>query len=118
MKLNFIKSELTVPLMEDGTLEIVGKTQHQVLFRATGTMFLYDADLSRLTKESIQSDCVETGKTVVYFQYNLQGELRNPRKLLKSVRSRLMHAINDAHSKFEDEMNHLDWQMDKYLHVG
>ena len=46
-----------------------------------------------------------SGIAILIFEYSLRGELRNPQKLLKSVRNKLMQAVRRQQCEFEEEMH-------------
>ncbi len=96
MKTNVINSQFAIECFE-GSLEIFGKNNHNVVFILRGTSA---GDLIRscpnFCKNLITTNEIGDGighqRNVLIFEYRLQGELRNPRKLLKSVRNKLVQA--------------------------
>ncbi len=109
MKTNVI-SALAVQFGSDGTLEILGTKKEgysrgSVLFKVTGdkAQWLYHVQPD-FCKKSITSWLPDgSGKAVLIFEYNLRSELNNPRKLLKSVRNKLMQAVLARHKQFDAE---------------
>lgn len=92
-----------VEIQSEGTLSLVGKADGKAIFMATGIMWHGDEKLEGFVKNSItfnnlDAEGLAIGDAVI-FEYPIEGEIRNPRKLLKSVRNRLMKAILDAAEK-------------------
>jgi hypothetical protein len=89
---NVINSQFAIDY-HDGILEIIGKSQGAVVFRLCGHSV---SDLMRdqppFCKNAIFTNDVDSRKNVLIFEYSLREELRNPRKLLKSVRNKLVQA--------------------------
>lgn len=116
MKNNVINPSYQIEMQAGGILAIIGKTNHRVVFLASG-LFLYGGEnLEGFAKNPIFTRLLSDTGSAIIFEYNLQGELRNPRKLLKSVRNKLMRTINAAHSAFEDEMNQLEHEVSHAYH--
>jgi hypothetical protein len=103
MKTNVINSQFAIDY-HDGIFEIIGKSQGAVVFRLCGNSV---SDLKRdqppFCKNVIFTNDVDSRKGVLIFEYSLKGELRNPRKLLKSVRNKLVQAgFRNQHEEDED----------------
>lgn len=102
MKNNVIIPEsYQIPIQSEGTLSIIGKTWGKVVFMAVGVLLPNNADLDGFADNliifnNINAKCEET-ETSVVFEYTIDGPgIRNPRKLLKSMRRKLMKAIINA----------------------
>ncbi len=103
MKSNVIVSaSRQVQIQSEGTLAIIGQSCSRVVFMVYGitTIGLTVEDL-----ECFASNCVIVQHRlggmgeIILFEYSLRGELRNPQKLLKSVRNKLMRVIRDADTR-------------------
>jgi len=110
MKNNVITHSRMVQFGSNGSLEIIGKTKEfhdsgSVVFMAKGdmaqNMFYSPPDFCKKCITAWMPD--GSGIAILIFEYSLRGELRNPQKLLKSVRNKLMQAINIEHQKRETE---------------
>jgi hypothetical protein len=95
MKTNVINSQFAIDC-HNGSLEIIGVSTYRrssVVFRLMGDSV---SDLMRdqppFCKNAIFTRDVESRENVLIFEYSLREELRNPRKLLKSVRNKLVQA--------------------------
>ena len=95
----------------NGVLAIIGKTNSRVTCQVTGVN-TYDgitAAVNDFAKSCILTTSIETGYHVIIFEYNLRGELRNPARLLKSLRSKLVKAFDAVERQaLADE----DWAID------
>ncbi len=93
MKTNVIDSQFAIEVMSTDTLEIIGKNRSGVVFKLTGTTA---GELLRshpeFCRNVIHTEDIISGHNVLIFEYNLREELRNPRRLLKSVRNKLVQA--------------------------
>lgn len=98
-----------------GVIAIIGKTQNGITVKVTG--FDTCGSIAHLVnsfgKNCIETCCVESGKDLIFFEYNLRGELRNPQKLLKSLRSKLVRAGNIVQRQFDQEMSDQEHQIDQ-----
>lgn len=96
-----------------GKLGIIGQnTQSQsVMFVMTGVRYRFDMD--KVAKKSMWLPVPEGA---VIFECSLGEPLRNPRRLLKSVRSKILRAITREDMLFEQEMADLDQQMARAYH--
>ena len=120
MKTNVINSQFTIECFE-GNLEIIGKNNHNVVFILRGTAA---GDLIRscpdFCKNPISSHEIGEGngyqRNILIFEYRLQGELRNPRKLLKSVRNKLVQAGFRNSAEDEREFNEMYSMTDRQEH--
>jgi len=123
MKTNVIDSRLVIECFE-GNLEIIGKNNHNVVFILRGTAA---GDLLRSRPDFCKNpiSCHEIdkgnsyGRNILIFEYRLQRELRNPRKLLKSIRNKLVQAgfRNSAEEKREfDEMYSMSDRQEHEMH--
>jgi len=110
MKNNVITHSRMVQFGSNGSLEIIGKTKEfqnscSVVFMAKGdmaqNMFYSPPDFCKKCITSWMPD--GSGIAILIFEYSLRSELRNPQKLLKSVRNKLMQAINAEHQQRETE---------------
>jgi hypothetical protein len=116
MKTNVITNALTVQLDTDGSLEIIGVFPGKVVLKAQADC-LRAVPLSRIkfAKNMIvaNSPTVED-RPVLIFEYSLWSELRNPRKLLKSVRNKLMGAVRTTQTEDDssDELEDLSYFYD------
>lgn len=95
MKTNVINSQFAIEYF-NGHLSIIGASiygRSSVVFRLVGDSVI---DLMRdqppFCKNVIFTRDIESCENVLIFEYSLREELRNPRKLLKSVRNKLVHA--------------------------
>lgn len=95
MKTNVINSQFAIECF-NGSLSIIGVSTYRrssVIFRLTGDSV---NDLMRdqppFCKNAIFTRDVESLENVLIFEYSLREVLRNPRKLLKSVRNKLVQA--------------------------
>ena len=117
MKNNVITHSRMVQFGSNGTLEIIGKTKEfhnsgSVVFMAKGdmaqNMFYSPPDFCKKCITSWMPD--GSGIAILIFEYSLRSELRNPQKLLKSVRNKL---INAEHQRREIE--YFDTYVQPYL---
>ncbi len=93
MKTNVIDSQFTIEYHND-ILEIIGIVDcRAVVFRLSGHSV---SDLLRdqpsFCKNCIFTNDVHSRKSIFIFEYSLREELRNPKKLLRSVRNKLIQA--------------------------
>jgi hypothetical protein len=101
MKNNVIIPELhQIEIESEGILSILGTAHGKVIFMATGIMWRGEEKLERISKKRIifnnlDAEGLAIGDAII-FEYPIEGRIRNPRKLLKSVRNRLMKVILDA----------------------
>ena len=110
MKDNVITHALMAPFGPDGSLEIIGTKeeggpQDSVVFLAKGDMarWLYHSQ-PEFCKKCITTWAPDhSATTMLIFEYRLRSELRNPQKLLKSVRNKLMQAVRAIQQKHETE---------------
>ncbi len=126
MKHNVINSQYTVDHYT-GSLSIIGVStdcRSSIVFRLVGD---YVSDLMIGTpdfcKNAIFAKDVESGLNMLIFEYNLRGELRNPRKLLKSVRNKLVQAsfrnLREDYREFNEMYSMTDRQEhDMFSRVG
>ncbi len=106
-----------IPIEGSGTLAIIGENNQRVVIMASGLSLWGGEGIKEFAKNSIFTYSVD-GSGVIIFEYNLRGRLRNPQRLLKSLRNKLMGAINAQESElaFQDEMNQLDHEMSMAEH--
>lgn len=102
-------------------MAIIGRTWNGYTGTVTIQVTGFDTDriahlINKFAKNCIETGCAETGKDLIIFEYNLRGDLRNPQKLLKSLRSKLIRASNTARAEFMQEMSDLDHQIDNAFH--
>lgn len=109
MKTNVINNNPFVIDCFDGNLEIIGKSQTSVVFRLSGSSV---SDLMR-DHPAFCKNCIfaeelcPREKRILFFEYSLKQELRNPRKLLKSVRNKLVQAGFRNQQKDDKEFNEM-----------
>ncbi len=107
MKTNvIIPQSHQISIQSKGTLAIIGKSPYALTLMATNLMLVGFPNLSKFAKNVIETHLDGLGDCLI-FEYNLRGELRNPQKLMRSVRNKLMREINRAHSealKYDHEM--------------
>ncbi len=112
MKNNVITHALMLPLGTDGSLEIIGTKEGR--FNESSAVFLAKGDMARwlchsqpdLFKKVIMTWAPDHSATaMLIFEYTIGSPLRNPRKLLKSVRNKLMQAVRRQQCEFEEEMH-------------
>ncbi|MEK7586419.1 MAG: hypothetical protein AAB453_00945 [Patescibacteria group bacterium] len=125
MENNAIGKSYRIEIQDRGTLAIIGNSYYgrQVVFMASG-LSLYGSRLSlasndgfgKFAKNPIFTHSVDGSDDIIIFEHNLGGELRNPQKLLRSVRNKLIRAINVARSAFEDQMKQLYHKMSMAEH--
>ena len=116
MKNNVIAPSHQVPIQNTGTLAIIGMRGSRVVFMASGINTYGAEDLDNFAENSICTGDIEGRGDILIFEHRLRSKLRNPQKLLKSVRNKLVRAINAACSAFEDEMNQLDHEVSMAIH--
>ena len=112
MKTNVINSQYAIEVFNTDSLEIIGKSKSSVVFRLTGTTA---GELLRqhppFCKNAIFTNEIGdwTGyrRNILIFEYRLNGELRNPLKLLKSVRNKLVQAGFRNRQEEEGEFNEM-----------
>lgn len=105
MKNNVIASQFAIDYHND-VLEIIGTSQGAVVFRLCGhSVSELIRDYPSFCKNAIFTNDVESRKSVLIFEYSLREELRNPRKLLKSVRNKLIQAGFRNQSEEDKEYN-------------
>ncbi len=108
MKNDVINPQHQIQIQGSGTLAIIGRRSNCVVFMASGIDTFGTEDLDNFAENCIRTGDIEGHGDILIFEYRLRSELRNPQKLLKSVRNKLVRAINTAHSAFEYEMCQLD----------
>ncbi len=105
----------------DGVIAIIGNTFNGYTGTLTIQVTGFENDCTqhsilKFAKSCIRTYCIETKKDLIFFEYSLNRALKNPQKLLKSLRSKLIQASNFERSKFEQEMCDLDQQIDHAFH--
>ena len=115
MENNAIGKSYQIKIQSRGTLSVIGKTRYRIVLMASGLNLFGGENIEKFAKNPIFHHVAGFG-TIIIFEYNLDGELRNPQKLLKSVRNKLMRAISVAHSEFEYEMCQLDHEISMATH--
>jgi hypothetical protein len=121
MKNNVINSQFAIEVMSTDSLEIIGKSRSAVVFKLTGTTA---GELLRshpaFCKNTIFTHEIGDGvgyqRNVLIFEYNLREELRNPRKLLKSVRNKLVQAGFRNMREDDREFNEMYSMTDRQEH--
>ena len=112
MKNNVITHSHMVPFGRTGSLEIIGYQNSNDGFNKGTVAFIAKSDELDYLRPSQPDFCKTTiitwaldgSDTVVFvFTINIRGQLRNPQKLLKSVRNKLMGAIHTAEQSIEHE---------------
>lgn len=97
--------------IEGGVLAIIGKTNNRVVCQVTGVN-TYDGIIRAVNdfgKSCILTTSIETGNDIIIFEYNLRGELRNPGKLLKSLRGKLVKTFDAVERQ---ALVNEDWAID------
>jgi hypothetical protein len=84
-----------------GELSIIGQSQHAVTFKVTCWSSVGGVRFDKLAKSWILTRLNGEMSNTLIFEYSLRGELQNPHKLLKSVRSKLTHLVNLARNEFD-----------------
>ncbi|MBU6232479.1 hypothetical protein KGP36_07640 [Patescibacteria group bacterium] len=86
----------------------------EVHFDQSSVVFLAKGDMARwlynwqpdFCKKAITTWMPDhSAVSMLIFEYTIGSALRNPRKLLKSVRNKLMQAVRQQQLAFEDEMH-------------
>jgi len=95
MKNNVINNRFVVECF-NGSLEIIGSSIYRrgsVVFRLRGSAVEgLMGSQPAFCRNTIFTRDIESFENVLIFEYNLRKELNNPRKLLKSVRNKLVQA--------------------------
>lgn len=105
MKTNVINSQFVIDYHND-TLEIIGTSQGAVVFRLSGhSADELLRDYPPFCKNAIFTNDVTSRKSMLIFEYGLKEELHNPRKLLKSVRNKLVQASFRNQNEEDKEYN-------------
>ena len=92
MKTNVINSQFVIACF-NGSLEIIGTSRGAVVFYLCGqAVSNLMRDQPSFCKNAIFTRDATSREDVLIFEYNFWGELRNPRKLLKSLRNKLVQA--------------------------
>ncbi|MBP9855992.1 MAG: hypothetical protein KBC48_01635 [Candidatus Pacebacteria bacterium] len=96
-----------------GKLGIIGQDafSQSVTFIMTGIRYPFDVD-----KVARKSMWLPVHEGAVVFECSLGEPLRNPRRLLKSIRSKILRAIIREDMLFQQEMADLDHEVSKALH--
>ena len=116
MKTNVITSQFAIDY-HDGSLEIIGRGQNAVVFRlCANSVNELLRDQPSFCKKAIFTYDATSGKGMLIFEYSLKEELRNPRKLLKSVRNRLVQAGFRNQSEEDREYNEMYTVPDRFEH--
>ena len=96
----------------NGSLEIIGSKNSNDGFDRGTVVFVAKAEELDYLRHSTPDFCKTpivswaldgSDKVVFVFEMNIRGQLRNPQKLLKSVRSKLMGAIHTAEQAIDHE---------------
>ncbi len=107
MKTNVINSQFMIECFE-GSLEIIGNSRGAVVFRLTGSTA---GELLRshpsFCKQTIFTCDIVSGVNILIFEYRIKDGLRNPRKLLKSVRNKLVQAGFRNQQEDDKEFNEM-----------
>jgi hypothetical protein len=108
MKTNVINSQFAIEY-HNGILEIIGVVDREaVVFRLSGHSV---SDLLRdqpsFCKNSIFTNDVHSRENIFIFEYSLREELRNPKKLLRSVRNKLIQAGFRNRNEEDKEYNEM-----------
>ena len=95
MKNNVIISAHQIEFGNIGILAIVGTFPGRVLFmvRDGRSSYLDKIEPQKYMQNPVFAYTVDTNEPMYFFEYKLNGGLRNPQKLLKSVRNKIMGAI-------------------------
>jgi hypothetical protein len=116
MKNNVINPQFSsIQFGKDGSIEIIGITGERQDEKGSVLIIAKSAELDWLQnwtpsfcKNCIMSWATDGSNTVIMvFQFSIEGGLRNPKHLLKSVRNRLMGAINSVIAEVEEEEDRL-----------
>lgn len=109
---------MKIEIAYGGVIAIIGKTPTGIIVQVTGLQTFGSIAhlINRFAKNCIEGRCLESGKDLLFFEYNTRGELRNPMKLLKSLRSKLMRASDIVYAEFQQEESDLDWQVSNAFH--
>lgn len=112
-------SQFTIDCFQ-GSLSIIGVSNYRrssVVFRLTGdTVCELMRDQPPFCKNAIFTKTVDSREDVLIFEYSLREELRNPRKLLKSVRNKLVEASFRNRREDDKEFNEMYTMSDREEH--
>lgn len=91
MKNNVIANQFAISCLSDGCLEIIGNSRDGVVFCLSGNV-VWDLrrDLPEFCENAIFTNDIHSKESILIFKKSLGEELRNPRKLLKSIRNKLV----------------------------
>jgi hypothetical protein len=109
MKTNVISNPFTIECLT-GSLEILGVGKGKVAFRLRGdivrNLLRSQPDFCKnCTFLNDLNECSPHMKNMLIFEYSLREELRNPRKLLKSVRNKLVQTGFRNHREVMEELD-------------
>jgi hypothetical protein len=112
MKNNVINSQFSsIQFGDVGSIEIIGIEPESRYEKGSVLVLVKSVELDWLRlstpdfcKNCIKSSAPDDSTTVIMvFQFSIEGVLRNPKQLLKSIRNRLMGAINAVIAEIEEE---------------
>lgn len=107
MKTNVISNSFTVPFDTNGSLEIIGKKgglgSGKVVFLVKGQkVHWFHHELPDFCKNAITTwSPDDSGTPTLIFEYMLREGLKNPQKLLKSIRNKLMRSAYTIQTRQE-----------------
>lgn len=101
-----------------GLIAIIGKRNEVVTIQVTGYHFNGNIVglVNKFGKNCIQTSSIGEWDDVIFFEYNLRGGLRNPDRLLKKLRGKLIKAGHIVYTEFMRETSDLDQQIDHAFH--
>ncbi len=109
MKTNVINNGFSVQCFE-GSLTIIGQRPGALVFlldgHSVGDLVWHQPPFC---KNAIVTFAVGSQRRMLFFEYSLKEELRNPQKLLKSVRNKLVQA--GFHNRRENERQSRVYEM-------
>ena len=116
MKNNVISFDILhqIEMQTGGVLAIIcdnsSSVNGSVVFMVSGLPFVGTNGIDSFAKAVTPMKTTD-GRQVVIFQYGMQERLRDPQGLLKSVRNRIMRAIQEIRSESDAEQGrlHRDW---------
>ncbi len=108
MKNNVINSQYSIPFGQNGEITVLGKFPGHVLIMVKDDPSSRLGNLPRqdFMRNQAFAYSMDKGEPTFVFEYKLESELRNPRKLLRSVRNKIMGAIR----LIDDELNTQDYE--------
>ncbi len=104
-----VPASVSIPCGKNGSLSIIGEIRCDtvvVMARAEELYFLPMRPHMITFADKVVSTWIngDSDQGLVIFEYSIGQEIRNPRKLLKSIRNKLMGAAQNAkHEEFKEQ---------------